>query len=284
MYAGFITHKRVVARLGIHQRFDMAAYRMIDLYLPTETFPKLKDIWHFEGYNGPDGVNVKAKGLRKLGPRQEGDTKPSHMYDPVTGTGEVPVHIAGHYAGLVETLKRGDMIRAAFEAAWLAHYVADGLTPAHHWPLEEKLAEAAAKASGDLKNGDTTKFSALVKKNWTVWGAKGHMTTHFNFEMGVALALLVFPIKPEFSEHELATARSLGPVDYFKTRAREVAALELYERFYREGWNADIATIVKNQLAPQTARAIGNIWLLALLEAGQQLASAPQAAAEAAAA
>jgi hypothetical protein len=273
MYAGFITHKRAVARLGIHQRFDMAAYKMIRPYLP-DTFPTLKEIWHFEGYNGPDGINVKSKGLSKLRPRQEGDAKPSHFYDPSTDTGEVPMHIANHYTALVETLKNSDIIRASFEAAWLAHYIADGLTPAHHWPLEEKLAEAADKASRDIKNGDTSKFAAQVKKNWAVWGAKGHMTTHFNFEMGVAFAMLVFPIKAEFTEHELSVARRLGPVEYFKTQARAVAALQLYERFYREGWNADIAYIVKNQLAPQAVRAIGNIWLLALLDAGQQMAVA----------
>lgn len=260
----------------------MAAYKMIDRFIPQDNFPKLKDIWHFEGYNGPDGINVKAKGITKLKPRQDGDPKPSHFYDPVSDTGEVPVHVENHYTGLVNNLKDGDLIRSAFEAAWLAHYVADGLTPAHHWPLEEKLAEAAAKAAGSLKSGDTSKFAALVKKNWTLWGAKGHMTTHFNFEMGVALALLVFPIKPEFSEHELALARSLGPVEYFKRQAREVATLELYERFYREGWNADIATVVKTRLAPQTARTIGNIWLLALLEAGQQLALDAEAESEAA--
>ena len=28
---------------------------------------------------------------------------------------------------------------AAFEAAWLAHAVTDGFTPAHHEPLEEQL-------------------------------------------------------------------------------------------------------------------------------------------------
>ena len=79
-----------MARLGIHQRFDMAAYKMIERYLPKGSFPALKDIWHFEGYNGPDGLNVKAKGITKLKPRQEGDPKPSHFYDPVTDTVRCP--------------------------------------------------------------------------------------------------------------------------------------------------------------------------------------------------
>src|ERR1035441_2898896 len=47
----------------------------------------------------------------------------------------------GHYRKLVEVLKAGDRVRAAFEAAWLAHAVVDGLTPAHHYPYAEKLVE-----------------------------------------------------------------------------------------------------------------------------------------------
>jgi 16S rRNA (guanine966-N2)-methyltransferase len=228
MYAGFITPKRVVKRVGIHQRLDMAAYRMISRFLPVDDgFPALGDILHFEGYNGPDGLKSKM-GLK---PKTKDDPGPSHLYDPVTDTGEVPVHIQNHYAGLVESLKTGDMVRAAFEAAWMAHYVGDGLTPAHHWPLEEKIAEAAEKSAKNIRGEDTSKFTAMLKKNWAVWGAKGHMSTHMNFEMGIAFALLIFPIKPQFSEHELARARELGPVEYFKAEARAVASLDLYNQF-----------------------------------------------------
>jgi hypothetical protein len=275
MYSGFITPKRVVKRVGIHQRFDMAAYKMIELYLPTAegAFPGIKEILHFEGYNGPDGLNTKV-GLKPKGlkPKDNHDHNPSHLYDPLTDSGEVPVHIHNHYTALVQALKAEDRIRAAFEAAWLAHYIGDGLTPAHHWPLEDKVAEAAENASLALKRGDVSKFRAALQKNWAIWGAKGHMTTHFNFEMGIAFAMLVFRIKPVFSEHELARARQLGPVDFFKNEALSIANLHLYDRFYREGWTNDLARIIRNDLAPRTARTIGIIWLLALLEAGQELA------------
>jgi hypothetical protein len=245
---------------------------MITPYLPHGEFPTLKDIWHFEGYNGPDGINVKARGgLKGLKIRKEGDAKPSHFYDPGTDTGEVPDLIAAHFEALVVSLKIGDTIRAAFDASWMAHYIGDGLTPAHQWPFEDKIAEAAEKASADLKNGDTSKFTASLKKNWAIWGAKGHMTTHMNFEFGIAFALLIFPIKAELTDDELARAHRMGPIEYFKSEAREIAALNLYDRFYKDGWTADMANIVKNTLAPQAARAIGIIWLLALLEAGKQL-------------
>jgi hypothetical protein len=265
MYSGFITPKRTVARVGIHQRFDMAAYKMIEPYLPTAegAFPSLKGILHFEGYYGPDGLKVKSRG----------EHEPSHLYNPADDTGQVPRLIQSHYNALVAALKAEDHIRAAFEAAWMAHYIGDGLTPAHHWPLEEKVAEAAAKAAKTTKGEDTGKFTALAKKSWALWGAKGHLSTHFNFEMGIAFAMLVFKIKPIFSEHELARARQLGPVDYFKSEALAVADLHLYDRFYREGWTNDLARIVKNDLAPRAARTIGLIWLMALLEAGQELAA-----------
>jgi hypothetical protein len=277
MYAGFITSKRVVKRAGIHQRLDMAAYKMIAQYLPAGEFPTLKEILHFEGYNGPDGI--KSKGGLKY--KTKDDHSPSHLYDPKTDSGEVPIHIDSHYAGLVASLAAGDMVRAAFEASWVAHYIGDGLTPAHHFPLEDKIAEAAEQAAKQIETGDSGKFSAMLKKNWAIWGAKGHMTTHMNFELGIAFALLVFPLKPEFLETELARAVETGPVEYFKTQARDVASLDLYERFYKEGWNNDIATTVKNHLAPHAARTIGIIWLMALLEAGKQLATQAEAAATA---
>src|SRR5665213_967054 len=129
MYSGFVTHKNVIKRLGIHQRFDMAAYRMMEPYLSPGVFPDLREILHFEGYNGPDGLKVKSPNL----------PQPSHLYDPDNDTGEVPGHIQHHYDKLVASLESGDMIRAAFDASWMAHYICDGLTPAHHFPLEERI-------------------------------------------------------------------------------------------------------------------------------------------------
>jgi hypothetical protein len=262
MNSGFVTPRRVVKRVGIHQRFDSAAYRMIERFLPTTGFPGIRDIIHFEGFNGPDGLKVKSPGVNE----------PSHLYDPATDSGEVPTHIVSHYQGLVEALERGDTIRGAFEASWLAHYICDGLTPAHHWPLEEKIAEAVADEAHDLR-ADASRFAASFKKHWKVWGVKGHMSTHFAFETGIAFALMTYPIRGTFSDDELAKARRLGPVEYFKEEARSIATLELYERFYREGWSADLMTLIKNVVAPTTTRTIGTIWLLALLEAGQELAT-----------
>jgi len=268
MYSGFITPTKVVPRLGIHQRFDLAAYRMVEPYLPA-TFPKMKAIYHFEGYNGPDGIKVKSLGVND--PSHKYD--PSHMYDPVTNTGHVPRLIMNHYRSLVEALRRDDTIRAAFDASWMAHYIGDGLTPAHHWPLTDKVLEArdlVMAVEPDAK--DLVRFMALAKRNWALWGAKGHYSTHFNFEIGIAVALMVVPIRPKFDEAVLAHAGRIGPIDFFREQALQISDLNLYNRFYKEGWNNDIATIVKNEVAPLGAATIGYIWLLAILEAGQSLA------------
>src|SRR5437016_3491382 len=121
MFSGFVSHKHVIKSIGIHQRFDMAAYRAIKPFIALGEFPSLGQILHFEGYNGPDGLKVKSPGLHE----------PSHLYDPYNDSGEVPMHIENHYQKLVQALVDDDIIRAAFEAGWLAHYVTDGLTPAH---------------------------------------------------------------------------------------------------------------------------------------------------------
>ncbi len=265
MYSGFITSKRTVNAVGVHQRFDTVAYRMVAAYFADGTFPALAQILHFEGINGPDGLKVKSPGK----------DEPSHLYDPVADTGPIPEHIMGHYDRLVETLKCGDMVRAAFEAAWLAHYVCDGMTPAHHFPLDKHIAEHGleknSRGSYSVRRPGESPLMA-VRRGWAMLGGKGLLTTHFNFEMGVATALLGQRIKIKLDAVKLAAAGKLGPVDFFKQEARDIAELGMYERFYRRGWDPQLARLVKTRLAPQTVQAIGIIWLLAYLEAGRELA------------
>lgn len=267
MYSGFVSHNRVIKSIGIHQRFDVAAYRAIQPYLAAGGFPELKQILQFEGLGGPDGLKVKSPG----------EHEPSHLYDPANDTGEVPTHIENHYRQLVDSIEAGDMIRASFEAGWLAHYICDGLTPAHHFPLEDKLAELgieqadldAKSRAQRVERARALPISSSLRKNWALWGRKGLLSTHVNFELGVASALLIFPIRIALDHDRLAQARRIGAVEFFKAEAREIAKLDLYDRFYKDGWTADIANIIRRQIAPQTARAIGVIWLLAYLDASQ---------------
>lgn len=247
MYSGFITPKRTVKRLGIHQRLDKAAYQMVSSFFEPGTFPSIREILHFEGFNGPDGIKVKSLG----------HDDPSHMYDPITDKGHVPELIHRHYRALVSSLARQDMVRASFEASWLAHFVADGLTPAHHFPYDELKEELFGKDSA----------YGFLKRNWHWFGWKGVISTHMNFEMGIAVALLVFPIKAKIDIIKLAHAKQIGALGLFKQEAKVICDLGLYDRFYKFGWTARLVQEIKNKLAPNTAQLIGMIWLLAYLEA-----------------
>lgn len=256
MYAGFISTKRSVKKIGVHQKFDTSAYKMVESYLSPGTFPSLKQILHFEGINGPDGIKTKM-GIKIVG------EDPSHMYDPVNNIGELPGLIKSHYTNLVSSLKHGDMVRAAFEAGWLAHYVADGLTPAHHFPYDERKDELF---------GVESQFGFL-RKHWQWFGAKGVLSTHVNFEMGVATSLLLSKLRVQLNDDVLAHARSLGPIKFFREQANKIAKLDLYDHFYAKGWNAELGSAVREIIAPKATEVIGVIWLLAYLEAGYESAT-----------
>lgn len=252
MYAGIITKKRAVKRLGIHQRFDAAAYQMIAGYFKPGTFPSLKQILHFEGVNGPDGLKLKDSW-------KEGA---NHIYDPDHGDGEVPERIAAHYASMVKSLSEGDHVRASFEASWLAHYITDGLCPAHHYPLDKLKKELFGPGS---EHG-------FFQRHFH-WLKKGAMSTHANFEAGVSAALFLTPLRSYLDSDKLAQARRLGPLTFFKQEAKEVAKLDLYGKFLQKGWTAGIARTIKEFIAPHAAQVIGIIWLLAYIEASQAVAT-----------
>lgn len=247
MYSGFITKTKASRHLGVHQRFDTAAYKMIHSHLQTGNFPGVRRINHFEGINGPDGVKVKSPGVQD----------PSHMYDPIGDKGILPELITKHYNGLVEALRTGDRVRSGFEAAWLAHFVVDGLTPAHHYPYDQKKAEIL---------GHESEYGVLLK-SWHWFGAKGVMSTHVNFEMGIASMLVSTRLKLELDQDLYKEAQELGYLKFFKREAKDVAGLGLYDEFYKKGWTQSLARTIKKKIAPHSVQVLGIIWLMADHEA-----------------
>src|SRR6185436_13083294 len=134
-------------------------------------------------------------------------------YDPYDDNDtKLIADLSKHYDELVIALKNGDDIRAAFEAAWLAHALVDGLTPAHHYPYEEKLAEIRGGRS--IETRDTLKNKLIMPgkngremllNNWRMWGPKGLINMHGTFEWGVALVLA-----PMTERHVAPTAEDLA--------------------------------------------------------------------------
>jgi hypothetical protein len=183
--------------------------------------------------------------------------------------------IDGHYNELVKQLKKGTPERAAFDAAWIAHAIVDGLTPAHHYPYEQKLEElrgGAMHTRDSIKNkliipGNTKRES--IKNNWAMWGAGGLMSMHATFELGVAVIIAPLSMKAsQPSESDIELVIDVGFEEYFKRVAREIALLDMYERFHDKGWSPRLVRDVRNHLGPIIIKTVCLVWYSAMRDAG----------------
>jgi hypothetical protein len=264
MYAGTTLHTKSGNVIGGHQKIDRLARRTLKK-LTDKPFPRSKDILYFEGNNGPDGIKRKS-------PSQD---EPWHFYDPQNPEkGELLTHIDDHLFNLVRALKEHNDIRVRFEAAWLAHTIVDGLTPAHHYPLEEKIEELFGMSKDERQTVIDKNFIRgrnrrdTLSKNWQYWGKKGIFMTHFMFEIGVAMAITpIRVLKTEPSGHDLDYAREQGFAEFFKKQALAVEELGLYETFGRDGWNRQFALAVRRDMLPIIVNTVAIGWLTALEDA-----------------
>lgn len=254
--------------LGAHQKFDRVARRHLDLLLKEEDcmFPKIREILRFEGRNGPDAIKRKS-------PAQN---EPWHYVNPFDDEdGDLHVIIQDHYDELTEALKKKDSTKAAFEAAWLAHAIVDGLTPAHHYPYEKELQKLRGEEG--LETRDTimrklilpgAKPGEQMRNNWKMWGPKGLMSTHGMFELGVATIVAPLKLKRAFpDEKTLAELRKKGIVEMFHQTSKEIAAMDLYIHYYKTGWTPKLARRIRRNLAPQIIQIITLAWYGAFMDA-----------------
>ncbi|MBI3624199.1 hypothetical protein HY218_01050 [Candidatus Saccharibacteria bacterium] len=268
MYSGTTLTKLSGRVLGTHQKIDRVARNHLSkLLIDDNVFPKTRAILQFEGKNGPDGLK------RKSPARDE----PWHYYSPFDDEDSRLIElIKAHYQKLVAELKTGNQERVAFEAAWLAHAIVDGLTPAHHYPYEKKLVELRG---GESIEGRTTIKEKLVmpgqtprekvRNNWKMWGPKGLFTTHGLFEMGVAT--LIAPLgfgEAVPTQEDLTELQTIGLIELFKRIAREIAVLDMYDRYYKKGWTPQYAYQVRHKLGPALVQMVTLAWYSALIDAG----------------
>jgi len=268
MYSGTTFTNFSGAIVGAHQKIDRVAYAHLIKIIPSTTgIPTLKQVLHFEGKNGPDGIK------RKSPARDE----PWHFYNPFDEDDTVLiVHIQRHYDELVNELKKKNTEKAAFNAAWLAHAIVDGLTPAHHFPYEEKLSEL--RGGEGIETRDSIKNKLIIpgenipdsiKKNWGMWGKGGILSTHVLFEIGVAIMMapLKFP-KNVPSSANIDKLNDIGIIQWFERSAREIALLDMYDRFSANGWTVKLVREVRNELAPVIIKTVCLAWYSAVREAG----------------
>jgi hypothetical protein len=267
MYSGTSLTKISGRVMGAHQKFDRVARAHLEKITSDDVpFPKSARILHFEGNKGPDAIKLKS-------PSKD---EPWHYFSPFDDDdSEIIELIQGHYDHLVAELKSGNEERSAFEAAWLAHAIVDGLTPAHHYPYEEKIEELW----DDNKDVRTTKMKKLLPpgdtkrerlgKSWKYLGARGLLSTHLLFEMGVATILRPLALNEAIpSDERLEEARELGPTEIFKRSAREIAVLDMYTRYQKRGWSTKLIYDTRHKLCPTIVQTLALTWYLALVDAG----------------
>lgn len=268
MYAGTTLRplRHFDAWFGAHQKIDRVALQHLRALLPRNaTFPSRKEVVKFEGFDGPDGIKRKTPAQDELW----------HFINPDDENDRQIVGILQHnYDELVKALKEGNRARAAFEAAWLAHGIVDGLTPAHQYPYEEELFRLRGEG---LETRTSPKDKLLmpgdslpdrVSKNWQMWGDKGLLTTHIAFEMGVAVVIMPLKMKQAApTKEELTTALATGMADTFLARVQEIADLKMYDQFYKNGWTPKMARQVRRELVPRIINMVTIAWYLAVCEA-----------------
>lgn len=266
MYSGTTLHGKSGNLVGAHQKFDRVARKFIEQLRPDIAFPTTKEILHFEGNNGPDGIKRKSPGV----------DEPWHYWDPTDSSDRAVLEmVAKHQRGLTVALRSNDLEKAAFEAAWLAHALVDGLTPPHHYPYEKKLLElrgSGIETRNSVKDkivikGDTKRQT--LSKNWQMWGAKGLMLSHATFEWGVSTVVAPMKLSRGIpSEAELKHARNIGFPTFYTQLAMDVYELNMYERYLRRGWTTRLAREIRQDLAPRIVKSIVVAWILALDESG----------------
>lgn len=271
MYSGTTLTRWSGRIMGAHQKIDRVARRHLShLSGPSQRFfPSIREILSFEGKNGPDGIKRKS-------PAQN---EPWHYINPFdVEDSQLFQIILDHYDELVTALRQKNSTKAAFEAAWLAHAIVDGLTPAHHYPYEEELTklrggkgiETRNTLKGKMVMPGTTRREQL-RNNWKMWGPKGLMSTHGSFELGVATIIAPLKItRGRPNELDLNEVAEHGIVNLFQRRAKEIAAMDLYAQFYKTGWTPKLANKVRRRLAPVIVNTVTLAWYSASIHAEQE--------------
>lgn len=271
MYSGIgllKNSKRSGKLIGTHQKLDRVSRLWFSQLVPKKTvFPSYREIVYFEGSRGPDGLKSKSPGK----------DEPMHFILPDHDDGKLIKMILNHQHNLHQALLAEDMTRAAFEAAWMAHAITDGLTPAHHYPYQEAVSELMSDKEYVRIFGQPVKgimrgesFAQSARNNWLYWGAEGVFSKHIAFEYGVAIVAAAERDKrmiPKLDKKELSRLKKHADLDLkaeFYQSLKAVSYLDMYTRFRKTGWTADLAMESQNILLPEIVRAITIGWLSSL--------------------
>lgn len=270
MYSGTTFRVKSGRVIGVHQKIDRIARRHLKSHIPKELhFPTGTDILHFEGLHGPDGIKRKS-------PAKD---EPWHFINPKNPNDRALFGMMReHIQNLALALRENNVERGSFEAAWLAHAVVDGLTPAHHYPLGDKIEELWGKAHTErISVIDKNVIKGInrrdtLSKNWQYWGPHGVFTAHILFEWGVALAIA--PLRfDDASPHDddFTALRGKGFDVIFLESLTRVSDLGMYDEFLKTGWSRKLIRQTRKELIPEIIKTVTLAWYEAILLAEKRV-------------
>lgn len=244
--------------IGVHQKLDKVARKLLDAKMEGVDFPTIKEILYFEGSRGPDGIKKKSPGV----------DDPDYFIIPSKDDGKLFEIVMNHQHNLARALKSDNRERAAFEAAWMAHALTDALTPAHHYPYRKVVDELMTDKDYKTLFGHEIKgimrgetLLQAARNNWLYWGAGGVMTKHIAYEYGVAY--IIKPVRLERLMPKNLEAADLKKVDLkkeFYDAVNKVDSLKMYDHFLDAGWTTQLAVETREILIPEIVRLIVLGW------------------------
>jgi hypothetical protein len=236
------------------------SYKKLRKALPDDFFPTLNNILKFEGKHGPDGQKF-----------QENVCEQEHFLDTADPlSSPMMEHVWIHYDKLVKSLSAHDVQQSAYHAAWLAHGLVDGLTPAHHVPYPEMVKTLTEHHQSRDTYHDRLyvkgeNFFDTLRRTYKFMGPKGLLMKHTLFECGAAISMQFFQAKNTQIMRSAGSRVSL-PAFYAKS-VEKVARLNMYFRFETSGFNASLVIDSRRTLGPTMVEVISTFWYHAAQEA-----------------
>ena len=208
--------------------------------------------------------------------KSPGKDEPWHFVDPHGDYSVMITYIENHLTNLSIALSEQNFVRASFEAGWMAHAITDALTPAHQYPMEDKIIEISGKHPTEriklnqkmFLPGDT--WRKRLSANWKYLGPKGVMSSHMLYEMGVAVlttSLSARKIAQKPSPQEITRLKNGEFITMFEDSIQFVAKKQYYQTFIRKGWTSRLARETRTILLPEISKLVALAWLEAIRRA-----------------
>ena len=266
MYSRATPFQKADKIAGTHQKIDRAARLVLreiiskNQKLSKIHFPKIDEILVFEGNGGPDGIKTKSPGK----------DEPWHFVEPYGDLTPIRNYVENHLFNLSKALVNENYVRASFEAGWMAHAITDALTPAHQYPMTDKIIEISGKKPEERDKLIKKMFLSgenwreRILNNWEYIGPKGVMSSHMFYEMGVATMITSVSARKLSKMPEKDEVQRVLNGDFmtlFEEKIKWVADQKYYETYLEKGWTIALARDTKQELLPEISKIVALGWL-----------------------